>query len=221
MSDLNEDIACIGEMLFSGDPTFWISVDRYDGLRAKVEMLSKYLSSLDPELNLDLFHLLPPSPFVARSSRFSPGELVYFPDGGKVVAPSEPLRVIAVPSGGEAIFPARSGVYFNLRSTALDPDAPKPVPWLPMPKAPNGYLVAPGDLGGWLIYAEGRGLDKIGGTDRLIYHEGDQIYFPFGGSIWMSDSAVPQTVTPGQIAIYPQNAVVVMNGAPPNSFGRK
>ena len=209
MSDLNEDVACIGEMLFSGDPTFWSSVDRYTGLGAKVDMLSRYLSGLDPELNLDLFRLLPASPFVARSNRFEPGELVYFADGGKVVSPSDPLRVITVQPGGAAVFPVRSGVHLNTRSTTLDPDLPHPVPRLPMPDPlQKGYLVATGErfAGGWLIYAEGPRPGKVwrsgspGPTGRAI-----RSTFPLVGVSGRATSRRSRkAVAPGRSGIYPQ-----------------
>lgn len=211
MSDINEDAACIGEMLFSGDPTFWSSVDRVDSLRAKTEMLAKYFSSLDPELNIDLFRLMPPSPFVARSNRFESGELIYFADGGKIVAPSDPLRIVSVPAGGAALFPDRSGVSLNTRPTTLAPEMPQPKPELPMPAAPLGYRVAPGEMGGWLIYAEGRGLVKTGGAEHFIYREGDQIYFPFGGHIWKPGSGDAEAERPGGIAAYTPGSIVVLD----------
>lgn len=214
MADESEDIACIGEMLFSGDPTFWSYVDRFRELRTKVEMLAQFFHSLDNVYEINLFRLLPASPFVAGSSRFEPGELVDFPAGGRILTPSDPLRTITIPAGAAALFPSRSGVRLDTRATSLDPEPEWNEADDPAPSIPLGCLLTRGHVGGWLIYAQGRGLVKSRGGDRLVYRDGDPIYFPFGGSIWKPGAETGFSVAADRISAYPSGAVVVINPRP-------
>ena len=216
-SDIWEDVACIGEMLFTGDPTFWDSVDRSELLREKVNILASYLHTLHDAFSLELFRLMPASVFVAGSSRFELGELLYFPDGGKIVAPAEPLRLIPVPEGGAALFPARSGVKQDSRPTTEAPASEYDAPSGPVPSAPDGYgIKASKELGGWLIYVRGRGLlhSSKEDRDRFQYRNGDTILLPFGGFVYAGTGGNPLRVKPGTTITYSAPSVVVFNPRP-------
>ncbi len=216
MSGIAEDVACTGEMLFTGDTAFWQSVGRFTILRKKVELLCSYLHTIEPLYSVQLFQLRPPSSPTRRTdTRFLPGELVHFPEGGELVSPLAPAQLIVVPVGGASLFPAGSGVQLSTASTlsAVREDTPPPGFERPMP--PNGSIAfADAQLQGWLYYAQGRATTRHSGNVHVIYRVGDLLYFPFGGQIWDKSNSGPAQILPGRTAVYQSDAVIVFNPRP-------
>lgn len=213
MSGIAEDVACTGEMLFTGDSAFWQSVDRFTILRAKVELLCSYLHTIEPSYSEKLFRLMPSSsPTRNADMRSLPVELVHFPDGGEIVSPQAPAQLISVQAGGAALFPAGSGVQLSTGSTLSAVREDTPPPGLERPMPPNGSIAFPdAQLQGWLYYAQGRAMVRHSGYVSLIYRAGDLLYFPFGGQIWDSKNSGPTRILSGRTAVYQTEAVVVFN----------
>ncbi len=203
-SDLQEDIACIGEMMFSGDDDWWRSVDKHAVLRSKVELLTSYLSEISPDFNLNFFRLLPQSPFSMRPPKYREGDLVVFPDGGTIVTPADPRRIIEVPAGCYALFPERSSVRFSTRSTlSLDQGATENGR-LVDPVIPAGQLLFHGTNGCWLLVSS---IDPHHPSCK----PDSTIYFQFGGSIYTETKREPTPVQAGRYLRYPPGSVVLFS----------
>jgi hypothetical protein len=105
-SGLDEDVACLCQTLFSGDPRFWQSVDRVDILNKKVAMVLAFYRALDPTLTEAYFRGLPPLTGAEPGIKFlfRAGDTISFPNGGKIVYLENPNRTVEYPPGSTAVF---------------------------------------------------------------------------------------------------------------------
>jgi hypothetical protein len=203
-SAAQEDLACIGEMLLSGDDDWWAAVDRYPNLRRKTELLVNYLSSIEPSFTLDSFRLMPQAPYCGRPPRYREGELIFFENGGKIVAPSNPRRIISVPAGACALFPERSTVHFDT------PDTTVIVPTTVLCDKPtdlqvgNQTLLHPAPNGCWMVLTDVQGK-------RMYCRPGERAFFQCGGTIYKPDRDKPAGIDAGRFETYAPGSVVVFN----------